>query len=54
MHQEEVKAILSRHGIEITPELLTAIQEILKQSEHSSKSKNAYDEKRKNRMNGIK
>ncbi|WP_308618540.1 hypothetical protein [uncultured Enterococcus sp.] len=53
MHSFKVETILARHGIETTPELLSAIQEIINQSAKEINEKAAFEAKRKDRMNGL-
>lgn len=53
MNPSKVEAILARYGIKITPELLSAIQEIINQSAKEINEKAAFEAKRKDRMNGL-
>lgn len=53
MHSSKVETILARHGIKTTPELLSAIQEIINQSAKEINEKAAFEAKRKDRMSGL-
>ena len=53
VHSVKVETILARHGIKTTPELLSAIQEIINQSAKEINEKAVFEATRKDRMSGL-
>ncbi|WP_161843521.1 hypothetical protein [Candidatus Enterococcus huntleyi] len=53
MHSDKIEAILSRHGLKSSPELLVAIQEIINSCAKEINDKAVFESNRKDRMNGL-